>query len=133
MNTQTKLIARAGEPFVAGRSGSLSAQIVADVREALFEKRLKPGEPIGTEKDLAAQVEDESGSRHAFQGSTASASAVPAMRNGPNATEERSVALRAVYVEEINPPRDTSTFTTRSEFTAASCRSVAAERHTGSR
>jgi len=40
---------------VAGRSGSLSAQIVGDVREALFEKRLKPGEPIGTEKDLAAR------------------------------------------------------------------------------
>ncbi len=55
MNTQTKLIAHAGEPFVAGRSGSLSARIVADVREALFEKRLKPGEPIGTEKDLAAR------------------------------------------------------------------------------
>lgn len=55
MNTQSSLIARAGEPFVAGRSGSLSAQIVADVRDALFEKRLKPGEPIGTEKDLAAR------------------------------------------------------------------------------
>ena len=55
MNTQTRIIARAGEPFVAGRSGSLSAQIVADVREALFEKRLKTGEPIGTEKDLAAR------------------------------------------------------------------------------
>lgn len=40
---------------MAGRSGSLSAQIVSDVREALFEKRLKPGEPIGTEKDLAAR------------------------------------------------------------------------------
>src|SRR4029079_17062220 len=35
--------------------GSLSAQIVADVREALFEKRLRPGDPIGTEKDLAAR------------------------------------------------------------------------------
>lgn len=55
MNTQAKLITRAGEPFVAGRSGSLSAQIVADVRDALFEKRLKSGEPIGTEKDLAAR------------------------------------------------------------------------------
>jgi GntR family transcriptional repressor for pyruvate dehydrogenase complex len=55
VNTQGKLISRAGEPFVAGRSGSLSAQIVADVRDALFEKRLKPGDPIGTEKDLAAR------------------------------------------------------------------------------
>ena len=55
MNTQAKLIARTGEPFVAGRSGSLSAQIVADVRDALTERRLKSGEPIGTEKDLAAR------------------------------------------------------------------------------
>jgi GntR family transcriptional repressor for pyruvate dehydrogenase complex len=41
--------------FLAGRSASLSSQIVADVRDALFEKRLKPGDPIGTEKDLAAR------------------------------------------------------------------------------
>ena len=39
----------------AGRSSSLSAQIVADVREALFAKRLKPGDFLGTEKDLAAR------------------------------------------------------------------------------
>jgi GntR family transcriptional repressor for pyruvate dehydrogenase complex len=55
VNTQGKLISRAGEPFLAGRSGSLSAQIVADVRDALYEKKLKPGDPIGTEKDLAAR------------------------------------------------------------------------------
>lgn len=55
MNTQTAPIARAGEPFVAGRSGSLSAQIVTDVRAALYDKRLKPGDPIGTEKELAAR------------------------------------------------------------------------------
>ena len=55
MNTQSSFLARAGGPFVAGRAGSLSAQIVADVREALFDKRLKPGDPIGTEKDLAAR------------------------------------------------------------------------------
>ncbi len=55
MNDQVSFISRVGEPFVAGRSGSLSAQIVADVRDALFEKRLKPGDPIGTEKDLAAR------------------------------------------------------------------------------
>jgi GntR family transcriptional repressor for pyruvate dehydrogenase complex len=41
--------------FVAGRSASLSSQIVADVREALFAKRLTPGDAIGTEKDLAAR------------------------------------------------------------------------------
>ena len=44
-----------GRHFLAGRSASLSAQIVTDVRDALFEKRLKPGDLIGTEKDLAAR------------------------------------------------------------------------------
>ena len=39
----------------AGRSSSLSAQIVADVRDALFAKQLKPGDFLGTEKDLAAR------------------------------------------------------------------------------
>src|SRR5215469_8485183 len=40
----------------AGRAAgsTLSAQIVADVREALTAKRLKPGDFLGTEKDLAA-------------------------------------------------------------------------------
>ena len=51
---ETPTIQSAGRHFLAGRGGSLSAQIVADVRDALFEKRLKPGEVIGTEKDLAA-------------------------------------------------------------------------------
>ncbi len=41
--------------IVVGRSGSLSSQIVADVREALFGKRLRPGDFLGTEKDLAAR------------------------------------------------------------------------------
>src|SRR5437660_4839558 len=41
--------------FVAGRSVSLSAQIVTEVRDALFGKNLKPGEFLGTEKDLAAR------------------------------------------------------------------------------
>src|SRR5256714_10904149 len=41
--------------FVAGRSASLSSQIVADVRDALFAKKLKPGDFLGTEKDLAAR------------------------------------------------------------------------------
>ncbi|HVV62767.1 MAG TPA: FCD domain-containing protein [Pseudolabrys sp.] len=39
----------------AGRSSSLSAQVVADVRDRLFAKKLKPGDFLGTEKDLAAQ------------------------------------------------------------------------------
>ena len=33
------------------------AGIVADVRDALYEKKLKPGDPIGTEKDLAARYD----------------------------------------------------------------------------
>src|SRR5256886_13925798 len=41
--------------FVAGRSASLSSQIVADVRDALFAQKLKPGDFLGTEKDLAAR------------------------------------------------------------------------------
>jgi len=41
--------------IVVGRSASLSSQIVADVREALFAKRLKPGDFLGTEKDLAGR------------------------------------------------------------------------------
>src|SRR5476651_746937 len=41
--------------MLAGRSSSLSAQIVADVRDSLFGKRLKPGDFLGTEKDLAAR------------------------------------------------------------------------------
>src|SRR5499427_6573079 len=39
----------------AGRSSSLSAQIVTWVRDALFAKKLKPGDFLGTEKDLAAR------------------------------------------------------------------------------
>ena len=38
-----------------GRSSSLSSQIVAWVREALFAKSLRPGDFLGTEKDLAAR------------------------------------------------------------------------------
>jgi len=51
----TPSIQISGRHFLAGRSASLSAQIVADVRDALFGKRLKPGDPIGTEKELAAR------------------------------------------------------------------------------
>ena len=42
-------------PLFAGKSVTLAARIVADVREALFERRYRPGEFLGTEKDLAAQ------------------------------------------------------------------------------
>src|SRR6266702_8595071 len=37
------------------RSATMSTQIVAQVREALFAKELKPGDFLGTEKDLAAR------------------------------------------------------------------------------
>jgi GntR family transcriptional repressor for pyruvate dehydrogenase complex len=43
----------AGPIFLGGRSDSLSSQIVASVRDALFAKKLKPGEFLGTENDLA--------------------------------------------------------------------------------
>lgn len=39
----------------AGRSSSLSAQMVAQVRDDLFAKKLKPGDFLGTEKDLSAR------------------------------------------------------------------------------
>ncbi len=41
--------------MLPGRSSSLSSQIVAEVRDALFAKRFKPGDFLGTEKDLAAR------------------------------------------------------------------------------
>jgi DNA-binding FadR family transcriptional regulator len=43
----------AGRIFLAGRAASLSSQMVAEVREALFARKLKPGDFLGTEKDLA--------------------------------------------------------------------------------
>jgi GntR family transcriptional regulator, transcriptional repressor for pyruvate dehydrogenase complex len=49
------LAAGTGSFIVVGRSASLSSQIVADVREALFAKRLKSGDFLGTEKDLATR------------------------------------------------------------------------------
>jgi GntR family transcriptional repressor for pyruvate dehydrogenase complex len=39
----------------AGRSSSLSAQIVGHVRDQLFAKKLRPGDFLGTEKDLAGR------------------------------------------------------------------------------
>jgi GntR family transcriptional regulator, transcriptional repressor for pyruvate dehydrogenase complex len=44
-----------GRIYLAGRSASLSSQIVAEVRDALFAKRLKPGDFLGGEKDVAAR------------------------------------------------------------------------------
>jgi GntR family transcriptional regulator, transcriptional repressor for pyruvate dehydrogenase complex len=40
---------------IAGRGEALSAQIVEQVRDDLFEGRLAPGDFVGTEKDLAAR------------------------------------------------------------------------------
>jgi GntR family transcriptional repressor for pyruvate dehydrogenase complex len=44
-----------GRNFVPGRSASLSSQIIADVRDALFAKMFKPGDFLGTENDIAAR------------------------------------------------------------------------------
>src|SRR5688572_30542469 len=41
--------------YLAGRAASLSALIVAGVRQKLFAKRLKPGDVLGTEKELASR------------------------------------------------------------------------------
>src|SRR5487761_680215 len=46
---------RTARVMFAGRASSLSAQVVAEVRDALFAKRLKPGDFLGTEKDLATR------------------------------------------------------------------------------
>jgi GntR family transcriptional repressor for pyruvate dehydrogenase complex len=55
MGTDASIVANAGRFYLTGRSSSLSAQIVAEVRDALFAKQLKPGDFLGTEKDLAAR------------------------------------------------------------------------------
>jgi GntR family transcriptional repressor for pyruvate dehydrogenase complex len=44
-----------GRIFFPGRSASLSSQIVADVRDALFAKKLTPGDVLGTENEIAAR------------------------------------------------------------------------------
>ena len=41
----------------AGRAESLSARIISDVRAALLERRLRPGDVVGTEKELAARYD----------------------------------------------------------------------------
>src|SRR4029079_16368442 len=44
-----------GRIFFPGRSASLSSQIIGDVRDALFAKKLKPGDAVGTENEIAAR------------------------------------------------------------------------------
>src|SRR4051794_25979758 len=44
-----------GRIFFPGRSASLSSQIIGDVRDALFAKKLVPGDSIGTENEIAAR------------------------------------------------------------------------------
>jgi GntR family transcriptional repressor for pyruvate dehydrogenase complex len=46
-------IKRTDKTVVAFRSATLSTRIVAQVREALFAKEMRPGDFLGTEKDLA--------------------------------------------------------------------------------
>src|SRR5476651_1040538 len=57
MVTQSTLIASKipGRIFFPGRSASLSSQIISDVRDALFAKKLKPGDVLGTENEIAAR------------------------------------------------------------------------------
>ena len=57
MVTQSSAIATQipGRIFFPGRSASLSSQIISDVRDALFAKKLKPGDSIGTENEIAAR------------------------------------------------------------------------------
>ena len=49
------LFAKTQPKQALGRAVTLSAQLVAEVRQALFEKRLKPGDFLGGEKDIADQ------------------------------------------------------------------------------
>jgi len=55
MGIQEPVETGTGRILLGGRSGSLSSQIVAEVRDSLFAKRLRPGDFLGTEKDLAAR------------------------------------------------------------------------------
>jgi GntR family transcriptional repressor for pyruvate dehydrogenase complex len=51
------LFRQAGDrrPMPGRRLATLSSKIVAEVRDALFEKRLKPGDFLGSEKEIAAR------------------------------------------------------------------------------
>src|SRR5262249_44525663 len=44
-----------GRGLLPGRSASLSSQIISDVRDALFARKLKPGDVLGTENEIAAR------------------------------------------------------------------------------
>src|SRR3954468_17277856 len=57
MATQRSAVVTAipGRSFFPGRSASLSSQIIGDVRDALFAQKLKPGDGIGTENEIAAR------------------------------------------------------------------------------
>lgn len=55
MSTELAASTAAKRAPIVGRAASLSSQIVAQVRDDLYEKRLKPGDFVGTEKDLAAR------------------------------------------------------------------------------
>ncbi len=55
MTTDLTASSSAKRFHIAGRAESLSSQIVSQVRDDLYEKRLKPGDFVGTEKDLAAR------------------------------------------------------------------------------
>src|SRR3954471_10159211 len=57
MATQRSAVVTAipGRIFFPGRSASLSSQIIGDVRDALFAKKLLPGDSIGTENEIAAR------------------------------------------------------------------------------
>jgi len=48
-------LVQTGPQGFALRPATLSAQLVAQVRDALFAKKLKPGDFLGTENDLASQ------------------------------------------------------------------------------
>jgi GntR family transcriptional regulator, transcriptional repressor for pyruvate dehydrogenase complex len=49
------LPARSSAQIIALRGGTMAARIVAEVRDALFERRYRPGDFLGTEKELAAR------------------------------------------------------------------------------
>ncbi len=55
MATERSTIANSqpGRIFFPGRSGALSSQIVSDVRDALFSRKLRPGDFLGTENEFA--------------------------------------------------------------------------------
>lgn len=55
MTSHVPLVTQSGRHFLAGRSASLSSQIVAEIRTAVSEKKLTSGDSLGTEKELAAR------------------------------------------------------------------------------